>query len=175
MGLFLTQQQMWDRPLGGTQKKGQIPHWAGLILFGVLAFLCKVLFRYRVDNLESLRGFKGKSGVVVVGNHTSYLDVVFMFIAAMPGQWTRFMGRDTLFEKGARASWLDNIARGGLPGQAGQRRPQRRQTRCPHAQGRRGRGHHARGDAPRQGQQDPRESTPGPLWWPRWAQLRFCP
>ena len=100
MGLFLSQQQMWDRPLGGTQKKGQIPHWAGLILFGVLAFLCKVLFRYRVDNLESLRGFKGKSGVVVVGNHTSYLDVVFMFIAAMPGQWTRFMGRDTLFEKG---------------------------------------------------------------------------
>ncbi len=99
MGLFLSQQQMWDRPLGGAQKKGQIPHWAGLILFGVLAFLCKVLFRYRVDNRESLRGFKGRHGVVVVGNHTSFLDVVFMFIAGMPGQWTRFMGRDSLFGK----------------------------------------------------------------------------
>lgn len=99
MGLFLSQQQMWDRPLGGAQKQGQIPHWAGLILYGVLAFLCKILFRYRVDNRESLRGFKGKTGVVVVGNHTSFLDVVFMFISAMPGQWIRFMGRDSLFVK----------------------------------------------------------------------------
>lgn len=107
MGLFLSQQQMWDRPLGGAQKKGQIPHWAGLILFGVLAFLCKVLFRYRVDNRESLRGFKGRHGVVVVGNHTSFLDVVFMYLSARPSQWIRLMGRDSLF---------DNA--GGLLGQA---------------------------------------------------------
>ncbi len=91
---------MWDMPLGGTSKEKQIPHWAGNILWAIIAFLCKIIFRYRVDNREALRAFKDKSGVVVVANHTSFLDVAFMYLAARPSQWIRFMGRDTLFDNG---------------------------------------------------------------------------
>ena len=98
VGMFLPYEKMWDMPLGGTSKEKQIPHWAGNIIWGFLAFVFKICFRFRVDNRESLRGFKGRSGVVVVANHTSFLDVAFMYLAARPSQWIRFMGRDTLFD-----------------------------------------------------------------------------
>lgn len=98
MGLFLSQEDMWERQLGGAGAAKEITHWAGNILYAVLGFLCKILFRYRVDNRQSLRGFAGKSGVLVVANHTSFLDVVFMYLAARPSQWVRFVGRDTLFD-----------------------------------------------------------------------------
>lgn len=98
MGLFLSQEDMWERQLGGAGAAKEITHWAGNILYAVLGFLCKILFRYRVDNRQSLRGFAVKSGVLVVANHTSFLDVVFMYLAARPSQWVRFVGRDTLFD-----------------------------------------------------------------------------
>ncbi len=98
MGLFLSQEQMWDRPLGGTSTEKQIPHWAGNILFVLVGGLCKLLFRYRVDNRQNLRGFKNKTGVVVVCNHTSFLDVVFIYLAARTKQWVRLMGRESLFD-----------------------------------------------------------------------------
>ena len=98
MGLFLSQEEMWDHPLGGTSEKKQIPHWFGNLAYVVIGFLCKILFRYSVKGRESLRAFKDKSGVVVVCNHTSFLDVVFMYLAARPSQWLRLMGRDSLFD-----------------------------------------------------------------------------
>lgn len=106
MSFVLSREQMWERPLGGTSKEKQVPHWLGNFIWAVLAFVFKVCFRYRVDNRESLRAFKGKSGVLVVGNHTSFLDVAFMYLAARPGQWVRLLGRENLFEKA-----------GGLSGQ----------------------------------------------------------
>ena len=96
--MFLSQEQMWDRPLGGTSTEKQIPHWFGNIAWAVVGFLCKVLFRYRVDGRETLRAFKGRGGAVVVCNHTSFFDVVFMYLAARPSQWVRLMGRETLFD-----------------------------------------------------------------------------
>lgn len=98
MGLFLSQEEMWDRPLGGTSNKKQIPHWFGNLAYVVIGFLCKILFRYSVQGRENLRAFKDVSGVVVVCNHTSFLDVVFMYLAARPSQWLRLMGRDSLFD-----------------------------------------------------------------------------
>lgn len=98
MGLFLSQEEMWERQLGGMGEGKEVTHWAGNLLYVVLGFICKVLFRYRVDNRQSLRGFAGKRGVLVVANHTSFLDVVFMYLAARPSQWVRFLGRDTLFD-----------------------------------------------------------------------------
>lgn len=98
MGLFLSQEAMWDRPLGGVSQKKQIPHWFGNLVFVVIGFICKVCFRYSVKNRENLRAFKNVSGVVVVCNHTSFLDVVFMYLAARPSQWLRLMGRDSLFD-----------------------------------------------------------------------------
>lgn len=98
MGLFLPYEKMWDMPLGGVSKDKQIPHWFGNLAFGVVGGVCKLLFRYRVDGRETLRAFDGKCGVVVVCNHTSFLDVVFIYLSARPQQWIRLMGRDTLFD-----------------------------------------------------------------------------
>ena len=58
----------------------------------------KICFRYRIDGRENLRAFKDKCGAVVVSNHTSFLDVVLMYMGARPSQFVRLMGRDTLFD-----------------------------------------------------------------------------
>lgn len=97
MSLFLPYEKMWDLPLGGTAPGKQVPHWAGNVIWAFLASVFKICFRYRVDHRESLRGFKNRSGVLVVANHTSFLDVAFMYLAARPSQWVRFMGRENLF------------------------------------------------------------------------------
>lgn len=92
-------EKIWDMPFT-CEKPGErrAPHWLGNLLWVALGFLFKILFRYRVDGRESLRQFKGKGGVLVVSNHTSFLDVVFLYLSARPSQWLRFVGRDTLFD-----------------------------------------------------------------------------
>lgn len=98
MGLFLPYEKMWDMPLGGVSDEKQIPHWFGNLAFILVGGLCKLCFRYRVDDRQNLRGFYDESGVVVVCNHTSFLDVVFMYLAGRPKQWVRLIGRDSLFD-----------------------------------------------------------------------------
>ena len=97
MSLFLRYEDMWDRALGGTTDEKQIPHWFANFAYVLIAFVFKVLFRYRVDGRENLRAFKDRCGAVVVSNHTSFLDVVLMYVAARPSQFVRLMGRDSLF------------------------------------------------------------------------------
>ena len=97
MSLFLRYEDMWDRALGGTTDEKQIPHWFANFAYVLIGFVFKVLFRYRVDGRENLRAFKDCCGAVVVSNHTSFLDVVLMYVAARPGQFVRLMGRDSLF------------------------------------------------------------------------------
>lgn len=97
MSLFLSREQMWDMPLGGTSPEKEMTHWCGNIIYGFLAAVFKVCFRYRVDCRENLRGFKGETGVLIVSNHTSLLDVVFVYLAGRPSQWVRFLGRENLF------------------------------------------------------------------------------
>lgn len=89
---------MFDRSLGGVSRENEITHWCGNIIFVVVAAILKVFFRYQVENREVLHSFKGKTGVVVASNHTSYLDVAFLWCAIRPQQWIRFMARDSLFE-----------------------------------------------------------------------------
>ncbi len=98
MGLFLPYEKMWDMPLGGVSSEKQIPHWFGNLVYGVVGGVCKLLFRYRVDGRETLRAFKGHCGAVVVCNHTSFLDVAFIYLSARPKQWIRLMGRESLFD-----------------------------------------------------------------------------
>lgn len=100
MSLFIPYEKMWDMPLGGNSGGKQIPHWFGNVAYVVVGAVCKVLFRYRVDGRDNLRAFKGRSGAVVVCNHTSYLDVAFVYLAARPSQWVRLIGRESLFEAG---------------------------------------------------------------------------
>ena len=98
MSVVLPYEKMWDMPLGGTSEERQVPHWAGNVIWGFLSCVFKVCFRYRVDHRERIRAFDGRSGVVVVANHTSFLDVAFMYLATRPKQWVRFMGRESLFD-----------------------------------------------------------------------------
>lgn len=98
MGLFLSREEMWDLPIDSEDGGKHITHWMGDLGWIVVGGLFKLLFRMRVDGRENLRAFKDVSGVVVVCNHTSYLDVACMYISARPSQWIRIMGRDTLFE-----------------------------------------------------------------------------
>ncbi|MBO4364714.1 MAG: 1-acyl-sn-glycerol-3-phosphate acyltransferase, partial [Eggerthellaceae bacterium] len=96
---MLSTEQMLDMPLGGMSKEKQVPHWFGNIIYWIVQVLLKVLYRYRVEGLQTLRDFQGKSGVVVVGNHKSYLDAAFMYCSARLKQWIRFMARDTFYGK----------------------------------------------------------------------------
>ena len=97
MALFLKNSEMWDRALGGNSNLKQIPHWFANFVYVLVGFVFKIAFRYRVDGRENLRAFKNKCGAVVVSNHTSFLDVVFTYLAARPSQFVRLMGRDNLF------------------------------------------------------------------------------
>ena len=107
MSVFLSREEMWDMPLGGKPEgEKHIPHWCGNILWVIVGGLCKLLFRYRVEGREHIRALHGKTGCLVMGNHASYADVVFFYLAPRLAQWMRLMGRDSLFETG-----------GGLGGQ----------------------------------------------------------
>ena len=97
MRVFLRYEDMWDRALGGNSDEKQIPHWFANFAYVLVAFVFKVLFRYRVDGRDNLRAFKDRCGAVVISNHTSFLDVAYMYIAARPSQFVRLMGRDSLF------------------------------------------------------------------------------
>ncbi len=96
---FVPYEEIWDMPIDGKEGKERAPRLVGNLLYGFLGFLFKICFRYRVDNRESLRGFKDKSGVILIANHTSFLDVVFMYLSCRPTQWVRFLGRDNLYGK----------------------------------------------------------------------------
>lgn len=96
--MFLSREKMFDMSLGGASKEHEVTHWVGNIIYGVVNTILKVAFRYTVTNRETLRKFKDKSGVVLVANHTSYLDVAFIWCSVRPSQWVRFMARDSLFE-----------------------------------------------------------------------------
>lgn len=95
--MFLSREEMFDRSLGGASRENEITHWCGNIIYVIVAAVLKLFFRYRVKNREALRAFAGKSGVVVACNHTSYLDVAFLWCAVRPTQWIRLMARDSLF------------------------------------------------------------------------------
>ena len=109
---FMKPEEMWDKSLGGEDTSNELTHWGGNLCYVVVAAICKVCWRYKVINRQNLRDFKGKCGVLVASNHTSYLDVVLMYCASRPSQWLRFIARDTLFEAGH--GWLGQaISRAG--------------------------------------------------------------
>ena len=101
--------RFFDSPFGvDTYASGETRFSRGpaYVIVGSVAALCKVLYRYEVDNFQSLDTLARRGGVVVVSNHTSYLDVVFMYLSMFPNYWPRFMARDTLFENSAFLSWV---------------------------------------------------------------------
>ena len=92
---------LFDLPLGVDEyDKGEKRYSRGpaYVIVGTVTGICKVLWRFDVKNRQMLDALAKRSGVVLVSNHTSYLDVVFMYVSVFPHHWPRFMARDTLFE-----------------------------------------------------------------------------
>ena len=100
MSFVHTQEELFDMPIGDNGEQEHVPRWLGTVLYGVFQGTTKLLFRYSVEHIERLRAFKNKSGVVLISNHTSYLDVVFLYCTCHPDQWIRFIARDSLFAAG---------------------------------------------------------------------------
>ncbi|MDO4443589.1 MAG: lysophospholipid acyltransferase family protein [Slackia sp.] len=101
---MLSREDMWDMPLSAqaAEREGKggasIPHLVGNAIYGVLFVALKAAFRFTVEGIEHLRAFSDGRGCVVAGNHASYFDPVFLWLAARPKQWIRFMARDNMFE-----------------------------------------------------------------------------
>ena len=94
-------ERLFDLPFGvdgyadGIKRYSRAPAY---VIVGAVSGICKVLYRYRVVGREKLAPLADSSGVVAISNHTSYLDVVFMYLSMFPHYWPRFMARDSLFE-----------------------------------------------------------------------------
>ena len=97
--LFTPYEKIWDMPYDGFSNEKQAPRWFGNLAWVLITAVFKLCFRFEVTGRENLRAFKDAGGLVIVGNHTSFLDVVCMYIACRPSQWVRFMGREDLFPK----------------------------------------------------------------------------
>ena len=101
--------EFFDSPFGvdeydnGKKRFSRVP---AHVIVGTVAGICKVLWRYDVQGRENLYRLAEKTGVVVVSNHTSYLDVVFMYLAIRPKYWPRFIARDSLFEANPALAWI---------------------------------------------------------------------
>ena len=99
MPLVTPASKMWDMPLDGKTTEGRMPRWSGNVLYHLFNFIGRVFFRYEVKNVEILRSFKNKSGVVLISDHTSFADVVFIYLSTRKEQWVRFMGKSDLYTK----------------------------------------------------------------------------
>lgn len=91
-------QDFWDKSCMGKDKTNEMPHLWGNIIYFVLYPLGKLLWRIKVKNIDRLRAFKGKSGVLLISNHTSYIETYLMYCCVRLKQWCRFMARSTLFD-----------------------------------------------------------------------------
>ena len=102
-------ERLYDLPFGvdeyasGEKRFSRGP---AMVIVGVVAFICKILWRYTAVGREKLDALVAESGVVVISNHTSYLDVVFMYLSMFRHHWPRFIARDSLFEKNALLGWI---------------------------------------------------------------------
>lgn len=101
--------ELFDSPFGveeydnGKKRFSRAP---ARVIVSTVAAICKVLYRYEVHGRDNLIKLAEKSGVVVISNHTSYLDVVFMYLSIRPMYWPRFIARDTLFEANPALGWI---------------------------------------------------------------------
>ena len=96
--MFLSREEMFDRSLGGINRENEMTHWCGNIIYVVVNAVVKLCFRYSVTNIGIVRSFLGKQGAIIASNHTSYLDVAFLWCAIRPSQWVRLIARESLFD-----------------------------------------------------------------------------
>jgi 1-acyl-sn-glycerol-3-phosphate acyltransferase len=71
----------YDNPSSG---EGHFPQKFCTFLAGLMRVIIRPLFRYKFYDLEKLESLPKDSGFIVVGNHRSYLDPVFVMTALRP-------------------------------------------------------------------------------------------
>ena len=100
-------EKCFDMPFGGTSEEPHIGKGFVRFALGILNVVLKLPFRFTVDNRESIAHLVNKTGIVVVANHTSYLDVLFLYMAVRPAGWPRLMAKSSLFDGKPRfAGWV---------------------------------------------------------------------
>lgn len=107
--MFLPYEKMWDMaidPKDSNCSDGRITHWAGNIIYAIVFVVFKIAFRTKVVGREKLDAVIAKGGCLIAGNHVSYLDPAFLWVAGRPRHWIRFMARENMFSNA-----------GGLAGQ----------------------------------------------------------
>ncbi|MDR2586864.1 MAG: 1-acyl-sn-glycerol-3-phosphate acyltransferase [Coriobacteriales bacterium] len=96
----------YDHPSSG---EGHFPQKFCTLFATAVRVIFKVLFRYRVYGLENLKGLPEGSGAIIVGNHSSYLDPVFV-IAALRPRPIRYISKEEFFNFnpliGRLAAWV---------------------------------------------------------------------
>lgn len=98
MRVIQSREQLWDRSFDGNDRSNRANRVIGTIEAAIVGVLMKIIFRFSVKNREVILRFGGKkTGAVVVSPHTSYIDVVMMFLASWPKRWTRLIARENLF------------------------------------------------------------------------------
>ena len=91
-------ERCWDLPMTSTAHERHINTVVATIILSVVYGIAKLLFRHRCAHIQRFRELYKHTGVCVVSNHTSFLDVVFVYLSLWPHAWARFLGRNTLFE-----------------------------------------------------------------------------
>lgn len=91
-------ERCWDLPMTAPAHERHINTVVASIVLGVVYAIGKLLFRHRCAHQQRFRELYKHTGVCVVSNHTSFLDVVFVYLSLWPRAWARFLGRSTLFE-----------------------------------------------------------------------------
>lgn len=89
--------RFFDMPFGGDSPDKHIPKGVATFAVGACRAILTPLFRFHVTNRNRVKELSEKCGTVVVCNHTSFLDVIFLYLAIRPAAWPRFMARETLF------------------------------------------------------------------------------
>ena len=89
-------EKCFDMPFGGIAKGKHINKVPVTIALAVINLLMRLPFRFHVDDREKLAQLVDKTGVIVVSNHTSYLDVLYVYMSVRPVAWPRLIAKSSL-------------------------------------------------------------------------------
>ncbi len=84
----------YDTPSSG---EGHFPQKFCTFFAGLVKVIIKPMFRFKAYNHENIESLEEGSGFIVVGNHTSYLDPVFVMAALRPKP-IRYIAKEEFLE-----------------------------------------------------------------------------
>jgi 1-acyl-sn-glycerol-3-phosphate acyltransferase len=80
----------YDNPASG---EGHFPQRFCTFLFALIRFVFKILFRYKAYDKKQLEKIPAEKGFIFAGNHSSYLDPVFV-MAMMRPRTIRYISKE---------------------------------------------------------------------------------